>query len=95
MEDIRPPTGPSWPWAGVMRTRLCMGVFILWEGDTCIRWLLLNVPGGGAAKAKEQIANNAAVAARVFFMASSFRTVYVQIVVFVKRDFWPVKEFFL
>jgi hypothetical protein len=73
---------------------LCIGVFILCEGDTCIRWLL-KVPGGGAAKEKEQIANNAAVTARVFFMASSFRTAYVQIVEFVKRDFWPVKEFFL
>jgi hypothetical protein len=52
-----------------------MGVFILWEGDTCIRWLL-KVPGGGAANAKEQNVNNAAVAARVFFMASSFQNAW-------------------
>ena len=67
-----------------------MGVFILCEGDTCIRWLL-KVPGGGAANAKEQNVNNAAVAARVFFMASSFRTACFQIVETGKRDFRLMK----
>ena len=91
MADMRAPTGPSWPWAGVMRTRLCMGVCIRWEGDTCIRWLL-KVPGGGAANAKEQNVNNAAVAARVFFMASSFRTACFQTVETGKRDFRLMKD---
>jgi len=68
-----------------------MGVFILWEGDTCIRWLL-KVPEGGAAKAKEQKVNNAAVAARVFFMASSFQMAYYQIVEIVKGDFRLMKD---
>ena len=68
-----------------------MGVFILCEGDTCIRWLL-KVPGGGAANAKEQNVNNAAVAARVFFMASSFRTACFQIVETGKRDFRLMKD---
>ena len=68
-----------------------MGVFILCEGDTCIRWLL-KVPGGGAANAKEQNVNNAAVAARVFFMSSSFRTAYYQILEVAKCDFRLMKD---
>ena len=71
-----------------------MGVCIRWEGDTCIRWLL-KVPGGGAANAKEQNVNNAAVAARVFFMASSFRTAYFPIAEIVKRDFRLMKDGFI
>ena len=68
-----------------------MGVCIRWEGDTCIRWLL-KVPGGGAANAKEQNINNAAVAARVFFMASSFQMAYYQILEIAKGDFRLMKD---
>ena len=52
----------------------------------------MKVPGGGAANAKEQNVNNAAVAARVFFMASSFRTACFQIVETGKRDFRLMKD---
>ena len=91
---MRPPTGPSWPWAGVMRTLLCMCVCIRWEGDTCIRWLL-KIPGGGAANAKEQNVNNAAVAARVFFMASSSQIADYWKVEIVKRDSRLIKKGFI
>ena len=52
----------------------------------------MKVPGGGAANAKEQNVNNAAVAARVFFMASSFRTACFQTVETGKRDFRLMKD---
>ena len=68
-----------------------MGVYIRWEGDTCIRWLL-KVPGGEAAKAKEQNVNSAAVAARVFFMATSSQIADYWKVEIVKCDFRLVKD---